>query len=163
MATQPAIAVIFNLVMGFDLRLCAGLSHTVVAIGALGAVLYGLLQPSPTDPLKPLLNFDLAMVGHPLNHDCCTSWHVRVAWFSCVGLLHSQSRLHLLLVQQVLVPSMLFGISFGVVLCPLSPEWVQTVLLSVLLMAVTQKTFSHGMTRWRHEQHERACASDQLL
>ena len=64
MATQPAIAVIFNLVMGFDLRLCAGLSHTVVAIGALGAVLYGLLQPSPTDPLKPLLNFDLAMVGH---------------------------------------------------------------------------------------------------
>ena len=77
--------------------------------------------------------------------------------------LLSLSQLHLLLLQQVLVPSMLFGISFGVVLCPLSPEWVQTVLLSVLLMAVTQKTFSHGMTRWQQEQHDRGCASAWLL
>ena len=87
MDTQPAIAVIFNLVMGFDLRLCAGLSHTVVAIGALAAVLYGLLQPSPTDPSKPLLNFDLAMVGQPLKHDRCTSSHVRLKC-SCTRLLH---------------------------------------------------------------------------
>ena len=58
---------------------------------------------------------------------------------------------------------MLFGISFGVVLCPLSPEWVQTVLLSALLMAVTHKTFSHGIIRWQQEQHERACASNWLL
>lgn len=58
-----AAAVIFNLVVGFDLRLCAGLSHAVVAVGALGAVLYGLLQPSPSNPRTTLLNFDLAMVG----------------------------------------------------------------------------------------------------
>lgn len=60
---------------------------------------------------------------------------------------------------QVLVPSMLFGISFGVVLCPLSPEWVQTALLSVLLVAVTHKTFSQGVAKWRQEQRARECAS----
>ena len=60
---------------------------------------------------------------------------------------------------QVLVPSMLFGISIGVVLCPLSPEWVQTALLSVLLMAVTHRTFSQGVGKWRQEQLARAYAS----
>ena len=71
-----AAAVIFNLILGFDLRLCAGLSHTVVAVGALAAVLYGILQPSPTNPRTPLLNFDLAMVRPASTSDPLLNVHM---------------------------------------------------------------------------------------
>lgn len=54
---------------------------------------------------------------------------------------------------------MLFGISIGVVLCPMSPEWLQTLLLSVLLVAVTQKIFSQGVQKWREEQAARDYAA----
>jgi hypothetical protein len=126
----------------------------VVAIGALAAVLYGILQPSPTNPRTPLLNFDLAMV-------CQNSMPVPFLKTSVhLSMKSNSSRIKLdgypVYGRQVLVPSMLFGISIGVVLCPLSPEWVQTALLSVLLMAVTHKTFSQGVTKWRQEQLGRA-------
>ena len=44
-----------------DLKLCTGLSHTVVATSAIGSCTYGLLQRSPTDPSSTLLNADLAL------------------------------------------------------------------------------------------------------
>lgn len=44
-----------------DLKQCTGLSHTVVASGAVGSVIYGLLQPSPTNPSTTLLNADIAL------------------------------------------------------------------------------------------------------
>lgn len=49
------------LVSAADLKLCTGLSHTVVATSAIGSCIYGLLQRSPTDPTTTLLNADLAL------------------------------------------------------------------------------------------------------
>lgn len=54
-----------NVGLGFDLKLCTGLSHSIVAAGAIGSVLYGLVQPSPLDGSKTLLNFDIAMTLIP--------------------------------------------------------------------------------------------------
>jgi hypothetical protein len=50
---------------GFDLKLCTGLSHSVVATGAIGSCIYGLLQRSPADNTKTLLNFDIALTLIP--------------------------------------------------------------------------------------------------
>jgi hypothetical protein len=50
---------------GFDLKLCTGLSHSVVATGAIGSCIYGLLQWSPVDRKKTLLNFDIALTLIP--------------------------------------------------------------------------------------------------
>lgn len=44
-----------------DLKLCTGLSLTMVATSSLGGFGYGLLQPSPLDPQATLLNADLAL------------------------------------------------------------------------------------------------------
>ena len=54
-----------NVGLGFDLKLCTGLSHSIVAAGAVGSVLYGLVQPSPLDGSKTLLNFDIALTLIP--------------------------------------------------------------------------------------------------
>lgn len=54
-----------NVGLGFDLKLCTGLSHSIVAAGAIGSVLYGLVQPSPLDGSRPLLNFDIALTLIP--------------------------------------------------------------------------------------------------
>lgn len=148
--------------VGFDLRLCVGLSHTVVAVGALGAVLYGLLQPSPSNPRTTLLNFDLAMVWLTEIKQSVAAAH-QPDHISFAQLVCRICRAERPLFMQVLVPSMLFGISFGVVLCPLSPEWLQTTLLSVLLVAVTHRTCSQGVNKWRQEQLARECAADILL
>lgn len=54
-----------NVGLGFDLKLCTGLSHSIVAVGAIGSVLYGLVQPSPVDSGTTLLNFDIALTLIP--------------------------------------------------------------------------------------------------
>ena len=54
-----------NVGLGFDLKLCTGLSHSIVAVGAIGSVLYGLVQPSPVDAKTTLLNFDIALTLIP--------------------------------------------------------------------------------------------------
>lgn len=56
---------LFNTVLGFDIPHCTALSHTVVSVSAVGSSLYGMLQPSPTHPDRPLLNFDLALTFIP--------------------------------------------------------------------------------------------------
>lgn len=50
---------------GFDLTYCTGLSHAVVASGAIGSCIYGLIQRSPVDRRKTLLNFDIALTLIP--------------------------------------------------------------------------------------------------
>lgn len=50
---------------GFDLKQCTGLSHSVVATGAIGSCIYGLVQRSPVDHSKTLLNFDIALTLIP--------------------------------------------------------------------------------------------------
>lgn len=58
---MPAV----NIGLGFSLKLAPGLSHSVVAVGAVGSVLYGLLQPAPNDPRTSLLNLDIALTLIP--------------------------------------------------------------------------------------------------
>lgn len=48
---------------------------------------------------------------------------------------------------------------------PLMPEWLQTALLSVLLVIVVRKTYAKGFRQLREEQksseqHSHECASD---
>lgn len=54
-----------NIGLGFSLKLTPGLSHSVVAVGAVGSVLYGLLQPAPDAPGTSLLNLDIALTLIP--------------------------------------------------------------------------------------------------
>ncbi|KAK9863229.1 hypothetical protein WJX84_011003 [Apatococcus fuscideae] len=61
----PLYIPLFNTVLGFDIPHCTALSHTVVSVSAIGSSLYGMLQPSPTHPDRPLLNFDLALTFIP--------------------------------------------------------------------------------------------------
>lgn len=42
----------------------------------------------------------------------------------------------------------------GVLFNPLTPEWLQTALLSVLLLFVVKKTFSKGFKQWREEKKQ---------
>ena len=40
----------------------------------------------------------------------------------------------------------------GVLLNPITPEWLQTALLTVLLLVVVRKTFQKGFRQWHEEQ-----------
>ena len=40
----PFYVPLFNVVLGFDLKVCVGLSHSVVAAGAIASCIYGLIQ-----------------------------------------------------------------------------------------------------------------------
>lgn len=44
----------------------------------------------------------------------------------------------------------------GVVLNPISPEWLQTLLLTFLLLLVVRKTFEKGTKQWNEEQKDTA-------
>ena len=48
----------------------------------------------------------------------------------------------------------------GVLFNPLCPEWLQTALLTVLLLVVVRKTFQKGFRQWSEERKgtEKACA-----
>ncbi|BDA43733.1 Sulfite exporter TauE/SafE family protein 3 [Coccomyxa sp. Obi] len=50
------------------------------------------------------------------------------------------------------IPALLLGVSFGVLLNVLVPDWLQTLLLTVLLLFVINKTVRKGITQWRQEQ-----------
>lgn len=106
-----------NVGLGFDLKLCTGLSHSIVVAGAISSVVYGLLQPSPLDTSRPLLDIDIAFA---------------------------------------LIPAMLFGVSFGVLINPSMPEWLQTILLGILLVVVTHKTYKKGCKQWQAEAASKA-------
>lgn len=109
-----------NVGLGFDLKLCTGLSHSIVVAGAIASVVYGLIQPSPLDASRPLIDIDIAFA---------------------------------------LIPAMLFGVSFGVLVNPSMPEWLQTILLGVLLVVVTRKTYKKGCKQWQDEAASKAASS----
>ena len=48
----------------------------------------------------------------------------------------------------------------GVLFNPLCPEWLQTALLTMLLLVVVRKTFQKGLRQWNEEQKsiEKTCA-----
>lgn len=54
-----------NVGLGFDLKLCTGLSHSIVASGAVASVVYGLMQPSLLNSNATLLNADIALALIP--------------------------------------------------------------------------------------------------
>jgi uncharacterized membrane protein YfcA len=54
-----------NVGLGFDLKLCTGLSHSIVVAGAIASVVYGLIQPSPLDASRPLIDIDIAFALIP--------------------------------------------------------------------------------------------------
>ncbi len=95
--------------------------------------------------------------GARQQHCCCASQLLQTLLLPKVKHHTECRKSRLRAMLQVLVPAMLFGISIGVVLCPMSPEWLQTLLLSVLLVAVSQKVFGQGVRKWREEQAAREC------
>jgi uncharacterized membrane protein YfcA len=61
----PFYIPLFNVLLGFNLKVSAALSHTVVSTSALASTLYGLENTSPRDPNRTLLDFDLALTFIP--------------------------------------------------------------------------------------------------
>ena len=145
---------------------------TIVFAGAFGSILHGLLSPSPNDPTRTLLSFDLAMLLLPamlfgIAIGVCMNSSSRdelgadlltlTGWSQYVQASPEQGQEHVYM--EVLARSRRTPVhvvhSAGVVLNPLSPEWVQTTLLSCLLVAITQKTVNQGVRHWRAEQAAR--------
>lgn len=58
----------------------------------------------------------------------------------------------------VFMPALLFGVSFGVLLNVMIPGWLQTILLTLLLLFVINKTAHKGLSQWRLERKDRAAA-----
>lgn len=115
----PFYVPLLNIVVGFDLRLCTPLSHTLMASSAVGSTVYALYQQSPVDPNRPMVNFDIALT---------------------------------------FIPILLFGNSLGVLLGGLIPEWLQTTLLTGVLLFVVTKTGKKGIATFKKEQAERRAA-----
>jgi uncharacterized membrane protein YfcA len=107
---------LFNILLGFQLRECTPLSHTLMASSAVGSTIFALYQRSPVDANRPMVNFDIALT---------------------------------------FIPILLFGNSLGVLIGSLIPEWLQTALLTFLLLFVVFKTGKKGITTFRSEQAAR--------
>ncbi|GAQ90288.1 hypothetical protein KFL_006220070 [Klebsormidium nitens] len=112
----PFYIPLFNVLLGFNLKVSAALSHTVVSASALASTLYGLRQTSPRDPNRPLLDVDLALT---------------------------------------FIPALLLGVSFGVLFNVLIPEWLQTILLVLLLAFVIRNTARKARKQWAAEKAAR--------
>ena len=128
----------------------------MVATSALGSCAYGLLQRSPVEPGTTLLNADLALLfvpamlfgvsigARPWPRPASLRRHPAAPYSSVdAGRVHSA------------VPHWL-ACAAGVVLNPISPEWLQSLLLTVLLLVVVRKTFEKGIKQWREEQKSHA-------
>lgn len=61
----PFYVPLLNVVVGFSLQECTGLSHTIVATSAIASTLYGLTHPRPDHPDRPLVDLDVALIFIP--------------------------------------------------------------------------------------------------
>ena len=61
----PFYVPLLNVVVGFSLQECTGLSHTIVATSAIASTLYGLTHPRPGHPDTPLVDLDVALIFIP--------------------------------------------------------------------------------------------------
>ena len=61
----PFYVPLLNVVVGFSLQECTGLSHTIVATSAIASTLYGLTHPRPGHPDRPLVDLDVALIFIP--------------------------------------------------------------------------------------------------
>lgn len=110
----PFYVPLLNVVVGFSLQECTGLSHTIVATSAIASTLYGLTHPRPSHPDRPLVDLDVALIfipallfgvslGESLAKMCFRFIHIVQAcsylhWLKC----KSTSALSKLSVQQML-------------------------------------------------------------
>lgn len=61
----PFYVPLLNVVVGFSLQECTGLSHTIVATSAIASTLYGLTHPRPDHSDRPLVDLDVALIFIP--------------------------------------------------------------------------------------------------
>lgn len=61
----PFYVPLLNVVVGFSLQECTGLSHSIVATSAIASTLYGLTHPRPGHPDRPLVDLDVALIFIP--------------------------------------------------------------------------------------------------
>ncbi|KAL3157342.1 hypothetical protein ABBQ32_011825 [Trebouxia sp. C0010 RCD-2024] len=61
----PFYVPLLNVVVGFSLQECTGLSHTIVATSAIASTLYGLTHQRPDHPDRPLVDLDVALLFIP--------------------------------------------------------------------------------------------------
>ena len=143
----------------------------MVASGAVGSVIYGLLQPSPTNPSTTLLNADIALqfvpamlfgvgVGahfHTRNLQTVEICRLLQGPCVCEHARHPQSSTVLSSTLSLLIVAIIRAA--GVLFNPLCPEWLQTALLTVGLLIVVRKTFAKGFRQWNEEQKalEKSC------
>lgn len=58
-------------------------------------------------------------------------------------------------------PSILLGVSVGVICNVVFPEWLITILFAVFLAWSSTKTFNNGVRRWKLETEERRCGESE--
>ena len=56
---------LFNVGFGLPVKICVGLSHSVVTVAAVASVLYGLLEPHPKYSNRPLADITIALTFSP--------------------------------------------------------------------------------------------------
>ena len=56
---------LLNVGFGLPVKICVGLSHSVVTVSAMASVLYGLLEPHPKYSNRPLADITLALTFSP--------------------------------------------------------------------------------------------------
>lgn len=61
----PFYIPLLNVVVGFSLEQCVGLSHTIVSTSAIASALYGLTHTRPGYPDRPLVDLDVALIFIP--------------------------------------------------------------------------------------------------
>lgn len=61
----PFYIPLMNVVVGFSLQQCVGLSHTIVSTSAIASALYGLTHTRPGYPDRPLVDLDVALIFIP--------------------------------------------------------------------------------------------------
>ncbi len=61
----PFYIPLLNVVVGFSLAQCVGLSHTIVSTSAIASALYGLTHTRPGYPDRPLVDLDVALIFIP--------------------------------------------------------------------------------------------------
>ena len=135
--------------------------------------MYGLIQTHPDAPERPLVDFDIALTfipalllgvsfGAPAARlppsRSCAAGPMQYATVAMSFALQGMGSCQMPPVQCMAwtpaydhVP-MADGARAGVLLNVLVPDWLQTALLTVLLLFVINKTVRKGIKQWRQEQ-----------
>ncbi|XP_037493457.1 sulfite exporter TauE/SafE family protein 3-like [Jatropha curcas] len=131
-----------TLIIGFDAKSSTAISKFMITGAAASTVYYNLRLRHPTLDM-PIIDYDLALLFQP----------VLVLGIS-IGVYDLA-----LLFQPVLV----LGISIGVILNVILADWMITVLLIILFIGTSTKTFLKGVETWKKETIIKKEAARRLL